>query len=318
VSVDAGGAEVWGAREFYALAASVGCPPDPLGPNGQDWGLPPLVPHRLTEAAYEPFIHLLRDNMAQAGALRLDHVMGLRRLFWIPRGGKASDGAYLAYPFEDLLGILALESHRNRCLVIGEDLGTVPDEVRGAMYRERILSYKVLIFEREHGGEFKPPQHYIPQALVAATTHDLPTLAGFWTARDLTLRNELGLFANPGQLDAELGGRNEDRHRLLAALGREGLSPAGNGSPSASAMPAGLPLAVHAFLARTPCKVLVVQMEDVVGVHTPVNIPGTCDEYPNWRRRLPTDLEDLPGVALFESITTTLNQAFASGSRSSG
>ena len=314
VSVAREGAEVWSEQDFYALEASVGCPPDPLGPAGQDWGLPPLVPHRLAEAAYEPFIQLLRVNMAEPGALRLDHVMGLRRLFWIPRGGKAADGAYLAYPFEDLLGILALESHRNRCLVIGEDLGTVPDEVRHAMFRERILSYKVLIFEREHGGDFKAPQRYEPQALVAATTHDLPTLAGFWTARDLALRGELGLFANAGQHEAELWNRGEDRNRLLAALAREGVAPAWTDSPSAAAMPPGLVQAVHAFLARTPCKVLVAQMEDMLGVDTPVNIPGTSTEYPNWRRRLPTNLDDMPGTEPFESITTTLREAY--GSRS--
>jgi (1->4)-alpha-D-glucan 1-alpha-D-glucosylmutase len=314
VSVAPDGAEVWSGQDIYALEASVGCPPDPLGPTGQDWGLPPLVPHRLAEAAYEPFIQLLRMNMAQPGALRLDHVMGLRRLFWIPRGGKAADGAYVAYPFEDLLGILALESHRNRCLVIGEDLGTVPDEVRHAMFRERILSYKVLIFEREHGGDFKAPQRYEPQALVAATTHDLPTLAGFWTARDLALREELGLFADLGQRDGELWNRGEDRHRLLAALEREGLKPAGIVSPFGSTMPAGLAEAVHAFLARTPCKVMVVQVEDVLGVDTPVNIPGTCAEYPNWRRRLPTNLEDMPQTEPFESITATLREAY--GSRS--
>lgn len=312
VSVAPDGAEVWSGQDIYALHASVGCPPDPLGPTGQDWGLPPLIPHCLTEAAYQPFIQLLRINMAQPGALRLDHVMGLRRLFWIPRGCKAADGAYIAYPFEDLLGILALESHRNRCLVIGEDLGTVPDEVRHAMARERILSYKVLIFEREHGGDFKAPQRYEREALVAATTHDLPTLAGFWTARDLTLRHELGLFAHPGQLDGELWNRGQDRNRLLAALAREGLAPAEADPSSAAAMPDGLVPAVHAFLARTPCKVLVVQVEDMQGVDTPVNIPGTSEEYPNWRRRLPTNIEDMPGSEPFESITATLGEAYRS------
>jgi (1->4)-alpha-D-glucan 1-alpha-D-glucosylmutase len=310
VSVAPEGAEVWSGQDIYALDASVGCPPDPLGPTGQDWGLPPLIPLSLAEAGYLPFIQLLRVNMTYAGALRLDHVMGLRRLFWIPRGGKAADGAYLAYPFEDLLGILALESHRNRCLVIGEDLGTVPDEVRHAMARERILSYKVLIFEREHGGDFKAPQRYEREALVAATTHDLPTLAGFWTGRDLTLRERLGFFSRPGQREAELWNRSEDRHRLLAALGREGLAPAGVDASSATVMPNGLAQAVHAYLARTPCKVHVVQVEDVQGVETPVNIPGTAEEYPNWRRRLPTNLEDMPGSEPFESITATLTEAY--------
>jgi (1->4)-alpha-D-glucan 1-alpha-D-glucosylmutase len=312
ISAAPGGAEVWSGQDIYALHASVGCPPDPLGPTGQDWGLPPLVPHRLAEAAYEPFIQLLRVNMAQPGALRLDHVMGLRRLFWIPRGSRAADGAYLAYPFEDLLGILALESHRNRCLVIGEDLGTVSDEVRHAMASERILSYKVLIFEREYGGDFKAPQRYESLALVTATTHDLPTLAGFWIGRDLALRERLGLVPNTGWLEAELWHREEDRRRLLAALAREGLAPVVAEHLPSAEMPAGLARAVHAYLARTPSRVLVVQLEDMQGVDTPVNVPGTCEEYPNWRRRLPISLEDMAGTEPFESITATLRAAYGS------
>ena len=314
VSVDPGGAEVWSGRDFFAMDASVGCPPDALGPTGQDWGLPPLLPHRLAEAAYEPFIRLLRANMAQPGALRLDHVMGLRRLFWIPRGSKASEGAYVAYPFDDLLGILALESHRNSCLVIGEDLGTVPEEVRTAMARERILSYRVLLFEREHGGDFKAPARYEPQAIVAGATHDLPTLAGFWTARDLLLREQLGLFANREQRDGEFWNRNEDRHRLLAALQREGLS-AGPADASASGpMPVELSHAVHAFLGHTPCKVMVVQLEDLIGVDTPVNVPGTMNEYPNWRRKLPADIEALAGSPVLETLTATLRGIRGTGS----
>ena len=318
VSVDPGGAEVWSGRDYFAMDASVGCPPDALGPAGQDWGLPPLLPHRLAEAAYEPFIRLLRANMAQPGALRLDHVMGLRRLFWIPRGSKAADGAYVSYPFDDLLGILALESHRNRCLVVGEDLGTVPDEVRVAMARERILSYRVLIFEREHGGDFKAPQRYEPQAIVAGATHDLPTLAGFWTGRDLVLREQLGLFANRESKDAEFWNRNEDRHRLLAALQREGLSPGPADTSPGAPMPAGLSQAVHAFLGRTPCKVMVVQVEDVIGVDTPVNVPGTINEYPNWRRKLPVNIEELSDNAALESLTTTLRAIRGTGSGAGG
>ncbi len=308
VSVDPGGANVWSERDGFALEASVGCPPDPFGPAGQDWGLPPLIPHRLADAAYEPFVRLLRENMAHAGALRLDHVMGLRRLFWIPRDRKAAEGAYVSYPFDDLLGILALESHRNRCLVVGEDLGTVPDEVRAAMARERILSYRLLFFEREHGGAFKAPQHYGSRALVAVATHDLATLAGFWTGRDLALRSELGFFANTEQRDGAVRERAQERHHLLAALEREGLSPGPIDASSGASMPPGLADAVHAFLARTPCEVMVVQLDDLGGVDTPTNIPGTTNEYPNWRRKLPVDLEDLPGSEGFELLTARLRE----------
>jgi (1->4)-alpha-D-glucan 1-alpha-D-glucosylmutase len=241
--------------------------------------------------------------------------MGLRRLFWIPRGQKASDGAYIAYPFDDLLGILALESHRNRCLVIGEDLGTVPDDVRAAMARERILSYRVLLFEREHGGDFKAPGRYEAQAIVAGATHDLPTLAGFWTARDLVLRDQLGLFPDRDRKDGEFWNRNEDRHRLLAALQREGLAPNPADASPGAPMPAGLAQAVHTYLARTPCKVMVVQLEDVMGVETPVNVPGTMSEYPNWQRKLPVSLEDSSGGAALDLLTAALRGIRGSGSR---
>lgn len=309
VSTDRNGAEVWSERDCFALGASVGCPPDSLGPEGQDWGLPPFIPHRLTDAEYAPFIRLLRANMGQPGALRLDHVMGLMRLFWIPRGAKAVTGAYVAYPFEDLLGILALESHRNRCLVIGEDLGTVPDEVRHAMAREGILSYRVLLFEREHDGEFKAPARYEAPALVTATTHDLPTLAGFWAGRDLALRESLGLFKSEAAREVDYWNRGEDRARLARALAREGLGIGTAGIAPGSRMPSSLPLAVHAFLARTPSKVMVVQLEDVVGVETPVNLPGVAGAYPNWRRKLPLDVEDFPVHPVFQLLTDTLRAA---------
>ena len=308
VSIDRGGAEAWANRDLYALAASAGAPPDEFNQKGQDWGLPPIVPDRLREAAYTPFIATLRANMRHAGALRIDHVMGLARLFWVPPGGKPQDGAYVHYPFADLLGILALESHRNRCLVIGEDLGTVPEELRRDLAAAGVLSYRLLYFERQDDGEFKPPAEYPAQALVAISTHDLPTLAGWWEGRDLQLRTELGLFPSEAVRDAQFAARAQDRARLLAALERGGLLPA-----EATRDPASMPemtnafaRALHVHLARSPAQVLVVQLEDIALARDQPNLPGTTDQHPNWRRRLTLTLERLPEDPRFAELARTL------------
>ena len=297
VSVDRGGADGWRNRSIYAMQASVGAPPDEFARNGQDWGLPPFDPRRLREEAYAPLIGALRENMRRAGALRIDHVMGLMRLFWIPLGRSAADGAYVHYPFEEMLGIVALESHRNRCLVIGEDLGTVPEAVREAMARERLLSYKVLIFEQGEGGRFKAPKDYAAEALATVSTHDLPTLAGYWEGRDLALRAELGLYEDDEVRGRQLVERAQDRSQLLLALEREGLLPEG-----ASADPATLPemtpelaRAVHVYLARSRASLMMVQPEDVLGMLEQVNLPGAPDaQHPNWRRKLTLPLEQWP------------------------
>ena len=308
VSVDRGGAEAWANQGLYAIAASVGAPPDDFNLRGQDWGLPPLAPERLRAAAYAPFIATLRANMRHAGALRIDHVMALARLFWVPQGGEPRDGGYVRYPFEDLVGIVALESHRNRCMVIGEDLGTVPDEVRATLARVGVLSYRVLLFERDRWGEFKRPADYPADALVTAATHDLPTLAAYWEGHDLALRRELALYPSEEVRQAQELARVHDRWRLLRALEREGLLPEG-----ASADPASLPqmtpalmLALHAFLARSAARVLVVQPEDVLGVREQVNLPGTTSEHPNWRRKLPLPLERWADDEDFAALTRLL------------
>jgi len=308
VSIDRAGAEAWTHRRVLALSASVGAPPDDFNMRGQNWGLPPLIAGRLRHAAYAPFIDTLRASMRYAGALRIDHVMGLMRLFWIPDGKDASEGAYVRYPFADLLGILALESQRHRCLVIGEDLGTVPEEVRTALATAGVLSYRLLYFERDEADEFKLPQTYPAQALVAASTHDLPTLAGWWHGRDIALRDELGLFPGAATRDQQLDARKKDRTRLLHALHRESLLPDGV-SLDADAIPAmtsALALAVQAFLARAPSQVLVVQLEDVIGVGEQANLPATIDTHPNWRRKLPLALEHWPDDPRFVELTETL------------
>ncbi|HSO06194.1 MAG TPA: malto-oligosyltrehalose synthase, partial [Pelomicrobium sp.] len=320
VSIDRAGAEAWGWQHLYAETASIGAPPDDFNLNGQDWGLPPLIPQRLAESGYAPFIAMLRAAMRHAGALRIDHVMGLRRLFWVPPGGKPADGTYVNYPFDDLLGILALESQRNHCLVIGEDLGTVPDEVRAALAPLGVLSYRLLLFEKNGEGNFRMPEEYPAQALVAASTHDLPTLKSYWQGHDLDLRAQLALYPDEETRAAQVVNRAQDRARLLVALERAGLLPEGMTVHPVSApeMTQELTLAIHTFIARTPAKVLMVQMEDVLGQLEQVNLPGTTDQHPNWRRKLPLNLEEWPQDPRVAALAEALQRERGRGAHPEG
>ncbi|MDP3082856.1 MAG: 4-alpha-glucanotransferase [Rubrivivax sp.] len=308
VSIDRAGAEAWSEQSLYALDASVGAPPDEYNPKGQNWGLPPLDPARLRAAGYAPFIATLRANMAHAGALRIDHVMTLMRLYWIAPGGEPDDGAYVHYPFDDMLAILALESQRNQCLVIGEDLGTVADEVRVKLAAAGVLSYRVLFFERDGSGDFKPPASYPPQSIAVASTHDLATLAGWWQGHDLALRARLNLFPSPELRDQQIAERAQDRQRLLAALQREQLLPPGVSSDAQAlpALDAACMRALHLYLARSPSQLVVAQLEDMLLALDAVNLPGTTDPQPNWRRKLTLALEDWAGDERFTALTREL------------
>lgn len=295
VSVDRAGAEVWANQSLYVACASIGAPPDDFSLNGQNWGLPPWNPNELQESAYAPYIATLRANMRHSGALRIDHVMGLMRLFWVPEEGGPADGTYVHYPFDDLLGILALESNRNNCLVVGEDLGTVPQEVRTKLSALGVLSYRLLYFEKDEQGDFRSPAAYPEQALVAVSTHDLPTLSGYWHGEDLSERAALGHFPSEADRDKQVIGRATDRARLLLALDREKLLPPGLTVHSVSSpeLTTELMCAIHEFLGHAPSKILLVQIEDVLGQRRQVNMPGTSDERSNWRHKIGIDLEDL-------------------------
>jgi (1->4)-alpha-D-glucan 1-alpha-D-glucosylmutase len=308
VSVDRGGAESWAAQELYAQSASAGCPPDDFNLRGQDWGLLPLLPERLRARAYAPFIAVLRANMRHAGALRIDHVMGLARLFWVPRGDLPEAGSYVAYPFEHLLAILTLESERNHCMVIGEDLGTVPDEVRHAMDRTGMLSYRVLIFSRRHDGEFFAPQDFPVDSLVTSTTHDLATLAGYWESRDIETRRRLDLYPSEAVHLQQVEERKADSARLLAALARESLLPPELGPEPRwpVAMTQNLAMAVQQYLGRARSRVLMVQLEDIFGAREQVNLPGTVDQHANWRRKLPVAIEHWESDGRFAELARRL------------
>lgn len=309
VGVNPGGSEVWAWQDAFAIGAYVGAPPDDFNLAGQDWGLPPLVPHRLREAAYAPFIAMLRANMRYCGALRIDHVMQFMRLFWVPVGMSPTQGAYVAYPLDDLLGIIALESQRNHCMVIGEDLGTVPDGFRPRLATIGVLSYRPFLFERNDDGGFKPPAEYPRQALVSVSTHDLPTISGFWKGSDLDTRSTLQLFPSDDQRDKLVVERAQDRARFLIALEREGLLPSGVSThPNAiPEMTPALMVAIHAYLARTQAQILVVQPEDILGIIEQTNLPGSLDDqHANWRRRLPLNLEDWPEDGRFAAVGEAL------------
>ncbi|MGH7255118.1 MAG: 4-alpha-glucanotransferase [Nitrospirales bacterium] len=291
------GSDAWVFQDILALGADCGAPPDAFSPQGQNWGFPPVNPVRLRASGYRMFTELLRRNLRQAGAFRLDHVMALVRLFWIPQGANPAAGTYVGYPAEDLLGILALESVRHRALVVGEDLGTVPDEVRQMLLHYGLLSYRVFYFEREgnQGATWRPPGAYPEQAVAVATTHDLPTLVGFWGGRDIEVRSRLGIFPNEDSRRQAKAERHQAKRQILEALQAEGLLPPGM-SVDPTSVPVLTPelnLGIQTYLARTPCWIVLVALEDILGMRDQVNLPGTVDAHPNWSQKVPVLLEDL-------------------------
>ncbi len=301
------GSETWVDQTGFRLGAEIGAPPDPLALKGQGWGLPPPDPAVMESDGLEGFERLIRDNMRYYGALRLDHVMSLFRLWWVPGGRSPTEGAYVHYPLRPLLSVLSLESARHACVVVGEDLGVVPDEMRRAMPEFGIYHYKVLLFEKD-GGRFRDPGEFVRQALATVTTHDMPTLRSFWEGRDIDLRRSLDLYPS-AELEAIIReDRNGDREALLAALEREGLKPSTAAAPGDPFSPA-LAHALHTYLARSGAALAAIQIEDLLGMSEPVNVPGTHHEYPNWQRKLSEDLEDMAARADFDGWFADLSRA---------
>lgn len=294
VGVSEGSTEIWANQDLYRTQASVGAPPDVLGPLGQSWGLPPMDPIKLYEQAYQPIIDLFRSNMQSCGALRIDHVMALVRLWWVPKGNEATEGAYVQYPVDDLLAILALESHLNQCAVIGEDLGTVPEGISEKLTEYGVHSYKVFFFERAEDGGFYSPSHYVNQAMATLTTHDMPTLIGYWHCKDIQLGQELGLYKEPEVLEGLYNSRAHDKQRILNSLhGHNAITDSIGQDAMQVAMTQELNYSMQLHMAKGNSALLSLQLEDWLQMDMPVNVPGTSDEYPNWRRKLSTDLEDM-------------------------
>ncbi len=308
VGIAGDGGEAWAEQDSLALGVSVGAPPDPLALKGQDWGLIPFNPITLREQGYAPFIGVMAANMRHAGALRLDHAMALQRLYWVPPGLPADQGAYVRYPVDDLFRLVALESRRNRCLVIGEDLGTVPDGFRERMDRMGIFAYRVMVFEKTETGRIRSPGRFTPQALAIFATHDLPSARGWWLGRDIDQREKLDLYPRPDQAAEERDARQKDREAMVAALSGEGLL--GSDFPSSPNLnddqSVALAAAAHAYLGRSSARLMMVQMEDVMGSDLQMNLPGTTVQHPNWRRRFtdetPQLLNDKHMIALAEGL----------------
>jgi 4-alpha-glucanotransferase len=273
------------------MGAEIGAPPDPLALKGQGWGIPPQDPSVLQERGLQSFVRLIRNNMHCFGALRLDHVMALFRQWWVAAGSSPTEGAYVHYPLQQLLTVLALESARSSCLVVGEDLGVVPDEMRRAMPEFGLYHYKVLLFEKRDG-RFRRPDEYVRRALATATTHDMPTLRSYWEALDIELRRRLQLYPTIEIENNVIREREQDRELLLDALQEQGLKPQHPAAPHDAFTPE-LAHALHLYLARSASALVAIQIEDLLGMTLPVNVPGTDREYPNWQRRVPVDLEDL-------------------------
>ena len=283
IGVDPGGADAWAWQEVLTTEASVGAPPDRYNADGQDWGLPPFVPHRLAAQGYEPFIQTIRAALRHAGGLRIDHVMGLFRLFWVPKGLTPHHGAYVRYPADDLLAIVALESQRARAIVVGEDLGTVEAGVRERLAEHAVLSYRVVLFEPN------PPAQYPELALAAVTTHDLPTITGIWTGADMDAQAAMGREPNRAGFD-------EMRERLRAIAG------VAEDAPVAEVIER-----VHARLAEAPSRIVTATLDDALAVAERPNMPGTVDEWPNWSLALPEPLEAIEQAELPRAIARALS-----------
>lgn len=318
VGVAPGSCDVWADEQgIYRRSSSIGAPPDPLGPRGQSWGLAPMDPRRLKQAAYRPLIEIYRRNMKSCGALRIDHAAGLYRFWWVPPENDPTCGAYVQNNMHDLLGIIALESVRNRCLIIAEDLGTIPDELRTALKDYRTFSYKLFFGERAWDGGYIAPQDYEPQALSALTTHDMATLRGWWGDLDLQLGQKLGIYSpvEAGRIAAE---RKEAKQRILDSL--HGLISVDNKVPrhveDCPKMTRELARGLQVHMCRGSCALYSAQLEDFIGVEKPVNIPGTFREYPNWRRKLTLNLDEIFSKPYVTALTAAMTEARKSAGKS--
>jgi len=293
VGCDGSGFDVWSDKEVYVAGVSIGAPPDDMNALGQNWGLTPINPVALQQQGYQPLVKALRSSMQYAGALRIDHILGLMRQYWIAPGMEADEGVYISFPWDDILRIIALESRRNNCVVIGEDLGNVPDGFSETIQNAGLLSFKVLFFERWESGLFKRPENFPSQSIVTIATHDTATLSGWWQGQDIQWRERLDLYPDEASGNADKNTRMSDRKNLIAALNDLhviDMSKAPNTEPAL--MNTELSIAVQKYLAKSPSHLQLIPLEDMLEISQQVNIPGTIDEHPNWLQKLPVLLED--------------------------
>lgn len=293
-----GGAGSWGRRDVLATAR-IGAPPDQFSAVGQDWGLAPLSPITMRRDGADAFRKMMLGAMRQAGAIRIDHALALWQLFLIPKGASAAEGTYVRYPIHDMLKALAEASNANQTIVVGEDLGNVPEGFRDVMQAAGILSYRILFFEQDDDG-FIPPDRYPVDALACLSTHDMPTFPGWRQGSDIRLRAGAGLIT-AAHMDTQLAERTVEYDRLVDDLQRAGILGESYEADD-------LVAAAHMHLARAPCRLFAVRLEDLTGAPDPVNVPGTSTEYPNWRTKIPLDLDAIEKFPLFETITAALRK----------
>jgi 4-alpha-glucanotransferase len=300
VGVSDGSAEIWSNQDLYCTDVSVGAPPDILGPLGQKWGLPPMDPEVLSQQQYQPIVDLFASNMKASGALRIDHAMALLRLWWVHNDDNASEGVYVNYPVDDLLAILALESQRNKALVIGEDLGTVPEAIREKLQDNGVYSYR----------GFFSPSHYPEQSMATLTTHDMPTLIGYWHCDDLTLGKTVGLYPDDEVLQSLFESRHENKQQILNTMhGHHSISDEISRDVNYVGMSKALNFGMQKHMSTGSSALLSLQLEDWLEMDKPVNIPGTFNEYPNWKRKLTQNIEQIFSRPDLQALAGDLTQA---------
>lgn len=302
VGVTNNGAETWADKALFVQDVSIGAPPDMLGPNGQNWGLSPMHPHTLQARGYQPFIDLLRANMKHCGALRIDHILGFARMWWVANGESAKDGIYVRYPLEDMLSILALESQRNECLIIAEALGTVPEGILESLEQKGILAYNIFYFEKA-GNSYKPLEDYPYQAMTTLSTHDLPTIQGYWKNYDFKLGEKYNIYPSKTVLRSLKEDRAYDRLNIRTAVEKVMAL-----EPNEVGVTIKFTHQLQRYVAHTNSALFGTQPEDWLNMLEPVNIPGTSTEYSNWRRKLSSNIEEIFANKEIQQLLTDINQ----------
>lgn len=299
IGADIAGSQAWSRQSQMLLKLSIGAPPDLLNTQGQNWGLGALSPYAMRTHGFSSYIEMLRSAFSSAGGIRIDHVLGLKRLWLVPQGEAASEGAYLSYPQEDLLRLIALESWRHHAIVIGEDLGTVPPGFSDQMSHAGLLGIRLLWFQRS-GERFLAPNEWPPGAIATTSTHDLPTVAGWWQGSDIRWRGKLGMLSQDSGEKEELAQREVDKQILLAALqdaqGKETEKQTEKAKEKKAKpkVPQAPPLTeAICFVGASAAPLAILPMEDALGLEEQPNLPGTIDEHPNWRRRLPSAVDGI-------------------------
>ncbi len=310
VGVHPDGADAWIFQEELASGITLGAPPDSFNLQGQNWGLMAPVPWKMRKAGYRFFIETLRRNMKYGGMLRIDHALGLFRLFIIPEGLPGDAGTYVKTPVDEVLAILALESVRYQVMVVGEDLGAITPEIRGRLTKAGLLSYRLMPFEKTQTGKFRTPKQYPEQAIVSFTTHDLPTFIGYWAGRDIETKAQASLYRTEEQIEQDWDARMKDRLAFIHALVKEGLLSKQTLTRIPLQAPYAFVKAAYAYLARTPCRILMIPLEDLLGEFEAPNLPGaSTDAYPSWQLRLNRSLQAFRQDARIRSMVKVIQRS---------